>query len=69
MDEAAKIIGHKVDVIGFDACLMAMVEVGHELTNSVNVMIGSEETEPARGWPYDLMMARWVKQPKATAAG
>ncbi len=58
-----------VDLIGFDACLMGMIEVGYELRNSgPSVMVGSEETEPANGWPYDTLLADLVATPTATPA-
>lgn len=42
------------DLVGFDACLMGMVEVAFELKDTgAWVMVGSEETEPWGGWPYD----------------
>jgi len=67
MAEAAKIIGHKVDLYASDACLMAMAEVAYELSNSVEVFAGSEEEEPGRGWPYDRLLKRWSATPQATA--
>jgi hypothetical protein len=68
MDESAKIIGHKVDIYGSDACLMAMVEIAAQMKNSVQYFVGSEETEPGYGWPYNTWMARWAANPKATGA-
>jgi hypothetical protein len=59
MSESAKILGHKVDLYASDACLMAMVEVAHEMKDSVSVYAGSEEVEPGAGWPYDTFLARW----------
>ncbi len=44
--------GRKVDVVGWDACLMAMGEVGYALSPYVNLMVASEQTEGADGWPY-----------------
>jgi hypothetical protein len=66
MSESAKIIGHKVDLYGSDACLMAMVEVAHEMKDSVSVYAGSEEVEPGAGWPYDTFLARWNALPQAS---
>ncbi len=68
MAQIAQIIGHKIDLLANDACLMAMVEIGKEVANSVEVYAGSEELEPSLGWPYDKILARWVSQPGATAA-
>jgi hypothetical protein len=42
----------KLDVIGFDACLMANLGVAYELRHLADVFIGSEEVEPAHGWSY-----------------
>jgi hypothetical protein len=53
---ARKAMGHKVDILGMDACLMSMVEVIYELRNSISYTVGSEETEPGDGWPYDTIL-------------
>jgi hypothetical protein len=47
----------KVAILGFDACLMNMVEIVHHLRSLVEVVVGSEQTEPADGWPYDRVLA------------
>jgi len=67
MAEAAKIIGHKVDLYASDACLMAMGEIAYEVADSVEIFAGSEETEPGRGWPYDTFLKRWAKNASASA--
>ncbi len=46
-----------VDIYASDACLMQMAEVAYELKNSAPLIIGSEETEPADGWPYHYFLA------------
>lgn len=53
LKEATNILGQKVDVLCFDACLMQMVEVAYAVKDHVDYMIGSEETEPGKGAPYD----------------
>jgi hypothetical protein len=63
---AAKIIGHKVDIYGSDACLMAMAEVANEMTDSVAYFVGSQEVEPGAGWPYNDLLSRWEATPNAT---
>ena len=45
-----------VDILGFDACHMGMLEIAHEFKDYVNVFIGSEEIEPYDGWPYDIFL-------------
>ncbi|HEY9386685.1 MAG TPA: clostripain-related cysteine peptidase [Nitrososphaeraceae archaeon] len=44
----------KIDILGFDACLMNMLEVGYEMSKHAHFMVGSEELEPFEGWPYAL---------------
>ncbi len=46
-----------IDLVGFDACLMGMIEVDDQLVPYADVRVGSEETEPADGWPYDTVLA------------
>ncbi len=53
LNEANKILGKKIDVLCFDACLMQMVEVAYAVKDQVNYMVGSEETEPGKGAPYN----------------
>lgn len=67
MAEAAKIMGHKVDIYGSDACLMAMAEIAGEMKDSVQFMVGSEELEPGYGWPYSTWLQKWASNEKASA--
>jgi hypothetical protein len=66
LNESAKILGQKIDLYGSDACLMAMIEIAHEVKDAVRVFAGSEELEPGEGWPYDTLLARWNATPNAT---
>ena len=61
-----KLLKGKVDILGMDACLMNMAEVGYQLCDSVSLMVGSEEVEPGDGWPYDRILAKLVKKPTMT---
>ncbi|MBA7702737.1 hypothetical protein ES703_111507 [subsurface metagenome] len=56
------------NLIGFDACLMGMVEVAYEIRNNGEVMVGSEETEPGDGWPYDTVLQGLTSHPDWTAS-
>lgn len=44
------------DLLGFDACMMAGVEVCYQVRSFANLIVGSEEIEPGRGWSYDLII-------------
>jgi hypothetical protein len=50
-------------LIGFDASVMGMVEVAYEIKDYGEVMVGSEETEPGDGWPYDTVLQDLVNNP------
>jgi hypothetical protein len=49
--------GVYIDVLAFDACNMASLEVAYQvsLTGLVGIMVGSEESVPTTGYPYDTM--------------
>ncbi|UCG51024.1 MAG: T9SS type A sorting domain-containing protein [Candidatus Latescibacterota bacterium] len=45
-----------LDILGLDACLMAMTEIAYDFRNDVDFVVGSEELEPADGWEYDILV-------------
>ena len=45
----------RLDVIGFDACLMASVEIAVGVAPVARYMIASEEFEPAVGWDWTAL--------------
>ncbi|MGB7210924.1 MAG: clostripain-related cysteine peptidase [Pyrinomonadaceae bacterium] len=53
----------KFDLLGFDGCLMSMVEIGYELRNVANVMVASEGNIPTTGWPYEKVLADLMGEP------
>lgn len=59
----AALIGHKVELYGNDACLMAMIEIAAEAEDSIAYFANSQENEPLAGWPYDKLLARWSQNP------
>ncbi|MEE9911800.1 MAG: peptidase C11 [Deltaproteobacteria bacterium] len=60
---AQKAAGHKIDILGMDACLMSMAEVACQVRSSVRYTVGSEQTEPLDGWPYHTVLACLAKKP------
>ncbi len=44
--------GHKIDIIAFDACLMADIEVAYTLQNYSNYLVASQQTVPGPGYNY-----------------
>lgn len=57
-----------VDLIGFDACLMGMIEVAYEIRNLAAVMVASPANEPLDGWAYDDFLGQLVATPTMTSA-
>lgn len=52
MAPAVANLGKKVDVLDFDACLMAHVEAAYQIKNNTNYLVGSEKTEAGDGNDY-----------------
>lgn len=62
--------GKKLGVIGFDACLMSMVEVSSICKNYAECFVGSQELEYGSGWKYDEVLELFINNrptPKAFA--
>lgn len=47
---------NKLAFIGFDACLMGMMEVWYELKDYADYGVGSEDIIDSSGWPYDKII-------------
>ena len=56
--DAREKTGKKIDVLGFDACLMASAEVAQQLKDECSFLVGSEEVEGGAGWQYDQTLTR-----------
>lgn len=54
------------DIIAWDASLMQMMEVAYEARNYANYIVGSEESPPAEGYPYDLVFGPFRDNPNET---
>lgn len=57
----------KLDIIGFDACLMGMVETAYAMRNISDYMVASEELEPGWGWDYRLWLKKLIENPNMTS--
>ena len=60
--------GEQIDLIGFDACLMAQIDVLQTVAPYADVMVASAELEPNEGWAWDLWLRRLVDDPQQDAA-
>ncbi|MFI0607101.1 MAG: clostripain-related cysteine peptidase [Anaerolineae bacterium] len=63
LQQALASAGRRLDIIGFDACLMNMLEVAYQLRDVAGIMVGSQEDEPLAGWPYDRILRTLVDEP------
>lgn len=58
LEEVVGPSGKKLDVVGFDCCLMASAENVHELRNVASYVVGSEEVEGGAGWTYNEIVSK-----------
>ena len=60
LEMAQEKTGKKIDLLGFDACLMANAEVAEALKDKASYLVASEETEGAAGWQYNEVLTKGV---------
>ncbi|MDQ1371675.1 MAG: hypothetical protein QG582_589, partial [Candidatus Thermoplasmatota archaeon] len=63
MEETVAVVGAKVAVIGFDACVMGSMEVCYAFEGLCEDFVASEDMLPGTGWPYDAILQRLVETP------
>lgn len=60
--------GRHFDVIGYDACLMGMAEIGYALRSFTDVFVGSEEVIPGAGYDYSTALNSLIQNPYQVTA-
>lgn len=55
--------GELVDIFAWDASLMQMVEVATEVADHAKYVVGSEESPPGEGYPYDRVFSVFRDNP------
>jgi len=50
--ETKELLGQRLDLLGFDSCVMGMLEVGYQFYPVAETMIVSEGSVPNAGWTY-----------------
>ncbi len=63
MQQIKNILGRKVDLVGFDACLMAAIEVQYQIRDEATIFVGSEEIEKVPGWPLPEIFKKLASHP------
>ncbi len=66
LQKAVQQIGQPIDLLGFDACLMNMLEVHYQVRELCHLVVGSQENEPGDGWPYDAILSHLMENPTMT---
>lgn len=69
MSAIKTMLGKNIDIIGMDACLMAMIEVCYQVRQFADVFVGSQQTEPGEGWNYRSFLAALTAKPSLGSLG
>ncbi len=57
----------KLDIVGFDACLMAQYEIATELQSVAHYLLAAEEVIPGFGWEYTAPLRALTANPSMDA--
>ncbi|MFN3684452.1 MAG: clostripain-related cysteine peptidase [Fimbriimonadaceae bacterium] len=57
--------GRRFDFIAWDASLMQMLEVAYEVRGFTDFVVGSQESPPGDGYPYEAVLRRFRDDPDA----
>lgn len=57
-----------LELVGFDTCLMATVDVANTFSDIARYLVVSEETEPANGWYYSQWVGALAQKPTMDGA-
>ncbi|MBI2266305.1 MAG: hypothetical protein HYU64_14260 [Armatimonadetes bacterium] len=69
LDQAREDTGVKPDVLGFNLCEMAQIEVADSLKDAADIMIASENIQYTPGWPLREVLDLFVKGEKTPTPG
>jgi len=67
LKEAFRHLHASLDLLGFMACLMGMVEVAYEVRDYAKMMVASEEPIPGPSWPFDDILKELANKPTMDA--
>jgi hypothetical protein len=59
--ETTVLLGQKLEILGFDSCVMGMLEVGYQFADVAKAMIASEGSVPSAGWTYAKILGGLAK--------
>ncbi len=67
LDNATTAVGERIDLVNFEACCMATIEVAYQLTGSTDVVCGTEVTMDEYGPPWGTILTQLEAEPQKTA--
>lgn len=67
LSEIKKKNNNKIDIIGFDACSMGLIEVFYQIKDYANFGVASEEEWPDDGWAYNDILPELIKNPEMSS--
>ena len=68
MSRIKGILGRNVNVLGMDACLMAMAEVAYQVKEYADFLVFSEDLVPGNGWDYTTWLRRVLQDPNISSS-
>lgn len=57
----------KLDLLGFDACLMGTIEIAYQLRRVADIMVSSQDPVPGQSWPYEEILNALANQPEMSS--
>ena len=60
--ETTVLLGKKFDILGFDSCVMGMLEVGYQFSFIAKTIIASEGSVPSAGWTYAKLLGSLARE-------
>jgi hypothetical protein len=68
LDPVVEAAGRPLDLLGMDMCLLGMWEVAVAAEGAAEILVASEENEPADGWDYTGLLAQLNDAPETEGA-
>ncbi|MBI3927184.1 MAG: hypothetical protein HY319_16730 [Armatimonadetes bacterium] len=65
LEDAERRTGRRIDIVGFDACLMGLAEAAYEFKDVTSVVVGSQDYENVPGWPLAAVLARLQQESRS----
>ncbi len=50
-------LGHSISIVGFDACIVGLLEAEYETMGYADYLVHSEANVPGEGWDYDFLVS------------